>query len=120
MRASAEHELAGRPADAARALEAALRARTDDGPVRLALGKLLARHGRTEAAVKALQALAAATSERDQGLPLLARCLVELGLEDAARSVREEMRARDVVDVAAEIARPRSASRACCSSVATG
>jgi serine/threonine-protein kinase len=106
VRASGEHELAGRPAEGARVLEAALRARPDDGPARLALGKLLAKHGRTEAAVKALQALAAATPDRDRGLPLLARCLAELGLEDAARSVREEMRARGVADVAAEVAPP--------------
>lgn len=106
VRSAAEHELAGRPADGARALEAALRARPDDGAARLALGKLLARHGRTEAAVKALQALSAETPERDQGLPLLARCLAELGLEDAARSVREEMRSRGVEDTAVEASPP--------------
>jgi hypothetical protein len=84
---------AGRPADGARALEAALRRRPDDEDARLDLGRLLARHGRSEAAVRALQKLAPEGRARRQGLPLLARCLAELGLEDAAKSAREEMAA---------------------------
>jgi serine/threonine-protein kinase len=84
-------ELAGRPADAARALEAALRMRASDAIARLELGRLLARHGRTEAAAKTLQALDPSAPERAEALPLLRRCLVELGLEEAARTLREEM-----------------------------
>jgi serine/threonine-protein kinase len=90
-RAAACFERAGRPAEGARALEAALRRDADDHEARVLLGRLLARHGRTEAAVRALQKLPAGSPERASALPLLARCFTELGLEDAARSAREEM-----------------------------
>jgi serine/threonine protein kinase len=90
-RAARSLELAGRPADGARALEAALRARPDDAACRYELGRLLARHGRTEAAVKALQQLPPEALERRRALPLLRRCLVELGLDEAARTLRDEM-----------------------------
>ncbi|WP_437778564.1 protein kinase domain-containing protein [Sorangium sp. So ce1097] len=90
-RAAESFELAGRPADGARVLEAALRRRPDDAAAWLALGELLARHGRTEAAVRALQRLPTDAPERARALPLLSRCLSELGLEDAARTVREEL-----------------------------
>lgn len=90
-RAAAAFERAGRAADGARVLEAALRARPGDAEARLTLARLLARHGRTEAAVKALQQLDASAPERLRGLPLLARSLDQLGLEEAARSVRDEM-----------------------------
>jgi serine/threonine-protein kinase len=111
--AARELELAGRPADAARALEAALRVRPNDAAARLALGRLLARHGRTEAAVKALQALDPAAPERAQALPLLRRCLVELGLEDAARTLRDEMKALGFAeDAPASDPVPRPASAA--------
>ncbi|MGK3984651.1 protein kinase [Sorangium sp. So ce136] len=90
-RAAESFELAGRPADGARVLEAALRRRPDDAASWLALGELLARHGRTEAAVRALQQLPPSAAERARALPLLCRCLSELGLEDAARTVRDEL-----------------------------
>lgn len=90
-RAAACFERANRPADGARALEAALRRRPDDDGVRLDLGRLLAKHGRTEAAVRALQQLAPTSLERQAALPLLARCLTELGFEDGAKRAREEM-----------------------------
>lgn len=90
-RSARSFELAGRPADGARALEAALRMRPSDAEARLELGRLLARHGRTEAAVKALQLLDPEAPERARALPLLRRCLVELGLEEAARTLRDEM-----------------------------
>ncbi|EYF06291.1 protein kinase domain-containing protein [Chondromyces apiculatus] len=96
--AAACFDRGGRPADGARALEAALRQHADDHPVRLALGQLLARHGRTEAAVRVLQQLPPDTPERDRALPLLARSLVALGLDDAARTVRDEARRRGVPD----------------------
>ncbi|WP_433930671.1 protein kinase [Sorangium cellulosum] len=90
-RAAESFELAGRPADGARVLEAALRRRPDDAAAWLALGELLARHGRAEAAVRALQRLPPDAAERARALPLLCRCLSELGLEDAARTVRDEI-----------------------------
>ncbi|WP_437723301.1 protein kinase domain-containing protein [Sorangium sp. So ce861] len=90
-RAAESFELAGRPADGARVLEASLRRRPGDAAAWLALGELLARHGRTEAAVRALQHLPPSSAERARALPLLRRCLSELGLEDAARTVRDEL-----------------------------
>ncbi len=89
--AAQSFERAGRPADGARVLEAALRVRPNNAACRYELGRLLARHGRTEAAVKTLQLLEPDTPERRRSLPLLRRCLVELGLEEAARTLREEM-----------------------------
>lgn len=104
-------EGAGKPADAARTLEATLRSRPQDAAVRVALGKLLARHGRTEAAVRALQKLDDGP-ERRSALPLLARLLVELGFEDAARAVRDEIAAKGIVEEAPSSARPaRPSSR---------
>ena len=99
VRAARSLELAGRPADGARALEAALRLRPTDAACRLELGRLLARHSRTESAVKALQQLDPASPERVQSLPLLRRCLVEIGLEEAARTLREEMDRHGIADV---------------------
>ena len=84
VRAARSLELAGRPADAT---------------CRLELGRLLARHSRTEAAVKTLQQLDPASPERVQSLPLLRRCLVEIGLEEAARTLREEMDRHGIADV---------------------
>jgi eukaryotic-like serine/threonine-protein kinase len=98
--AARSFDRAGMPADGARALEAALRMRPSDGAARLELGRLLARHGRTEAAVRALQALDPAAPERALALPLLGRCLVELGLEEAARTLREEMDRLGIADEA--------------------
>jgi serine/threonine-protein kinase len=90
-RAATCFERAGSPADAARALEAGLRLRPKEDALRLALGKLLARHGRTEAAVKALQLIAPDAPEHALALPLLARSLDELGFDEAARDVRAEL-----------------------------
>jgi serine/threonine-protein kinase len=98
-RAARSLELAGRAADGARALEAALRLRPGDAACRLELGRLLARHSRTEAAVKTLQQLDPASPERAQSLPLLRRCLVELGLDEAARTLRDEMDRHGIADV---------------------
>jgi serine/threonine-protein kinase len=91
LRAAECYEKAGRPADGARALEASLRLRPSDRKLRLELARLLARHGRSEAAVKTLQQLDIGSEERAASLPLLARLLAELGLEEAARNVKNEM-----------------------------
>lgn len=100
VHAASAFERAGRPVDGARALEAALRARPQDQAARLALGRLLLRHGRTEVAVRALQQLEPGTPERASALPLLKRALAELGLEDASRTLAEEMTKLGVDDVA--------------------
>ncbi len=102
IRAAACFDAAGRPAAGARALDAAIRLRETDGEARLALGRLLSRHWRTEAAVKSLQQIAQKLPERGPSLPLLRRCLVELGLEEAARSVEVEMKALGVAEEAIE------------------
>jgi len=91
LSAAESFEQAGKPADAARALEAAIRRRPEEAAPRLALGALLARHGRTEGAIKALQQIEPAAPERAKALPLLARCFEEIGLHEAAREAREEM-----------------------------
>ncbi len=101
VRASACFEKAGRPADGARALEAAIRRAPERAEQHLALGRLLARHGKLEAAARALQQIDHAAPERVQALPELFRCLESLALHEAAREVREEMRARGIDEVAA-------------------
>lgn len=89
--AAQSFDLAGRPAEGARALEGAIRRHPNDDAARLALGRLLARHGRTEAALKALQALAPEGPERREALPVMARCLADLGLDAAATALHQEM-----------------------------
>jgi len=85
-------ERAGRPGDGARVLDTALREDPDDHPTRLVLAELLARHGRVEGAVRALQQLPIGSLERRVGLPLLGRSLRAIGLDEAARAVDEEAR----------------------------
>ncbi len=104
VRASACFEKAGRPADGARALEAAIRRAPERAEQHLALGRLLARHGKLEAAARALQQIDHGAPERVQALPELFRCLESLALHEAAREVREEMRARGIDEVAAAAA----------------
>ncbi len=91
-RAALAFERAGKPAEGARALERALRDDSGNDALRLALAELLARHGRLEPAVRALQAIRAGTEERARALPLLARTLASLGLTEAAREVEGEMK----------------------------
>lgn len=90
-RAAAAFELAGKPADGARALEKAIRADGGNESARLALARLLARHGRTEPAVKTIQAMRVGSKERRLALPLLARSLRALGLAEAALEIEKEM-----------------------------
>jgi eukaryotic-like serine/threonine-protein kinase len=102
--AAENFERAGKPADAAKALEASLRRNPDDAAVRLALGALLARHGRVEQAIKTLQQIAPSAPERWTALPLLARAFEQTGLVDAAREAREEMQRLGIAnDVAAPL-----------------
>lgn len=96
--AAACFERAGRPADGARALEAAIRRFPEREDQRLALGRLLARHGKIEAAVRALQQISPSCPERALALPDLFRGLESLGLHEAAREVRDEMRALGIDD----------------------
>lgn len=107
VRAAAAFERAGRPADGARALEAAIRRHPERDDHRLALGRLLARHGKLEGAVRALQQIDPRSPERAAALPDLFRCLESLNLHEAAREVRDEMRALGIDEAAASSA-PRS------------
>jgi serine/threonine protein kinase len=84
-------ERAGKPAEAAKTLETALRRNPQNAAALLALGALLARHGRVEKAIKALQQIDVSAPERWTALPLLARAFEQTGLLDAAREAREEM-----------------------------
>jgi serine/threonine-protein kinase len=96
--AARSYDRAGKPAEGARALEAALKTRPAAGALRLELGRLLARHGRVEAAAKALQQIAIDSPDHARSLPLLCRCLRELSLEEAAHAVELEMKQLGVAD----------------------
>jgi len=91
LEAAESFERASKPAEAAKALEGALRRNADDAAARLALGALLARHGRIEQAIKTLQQIDPSTPERWTALPILARAFEQTGLMDAAREARNEM-----------------------------
>ncbi len=91
LRASTAYERADRLGDAAHVLERAIRDEPGDERARLALAKLLARHGRTEAAVKTIQAMRVGSPERRQALPLLARSLRAIGLPEAAAEIEREI-----------------------------
>lgn len=105
-------ERGGKPADGARVIERALRDDPRADHLRRALAELLLRHGRTEPAVRVLQAMHAG-EERDRALPLLARSLRAMGLIEAAAQVDREIDA-DAAPPPSEPARsrPRVAERA--------
>lgn len=91
IRAARAYEQAGKPAEGAKALERAVKDDASNDKARLELARLLARHGRTEGAVKAIQAMRHGTQERRVALPLLARSLRALGLAEAALEIEEEL-----------------------------
>lgn len=91
IRAARAFEQAGKPAEGAKALERALKDDPTNEKARLELARLLARHGRTEAAVKAIQAMRHGTQERRVALPLLARSLRALALVEAAIEIEKEL-----------------------------
>jgi serine/threonine-protein kinase len=87
-------EESGDPAGAARVLEAALRRRPQAWDVATALGSLLSRYGKHEAAVRALQRVPAEVPQRREALVHLASSLAHLGLERAAADATAELEAR--------------------------
>ncbi len=87
LRAGAAFEAAGDPTGAARALSAAHRRRPGDAAVALALGTLLARGGRFEAAARVLQAIEGDQPEAAEARALLAHALERLGLREASASL---------------------------------
>ena len=91
VRAAGLMEAGGDPAAAARILEAALRREPRSWGIAAALGTLLARFGKHEAAVRVLQRIPLAAPERHQALAPLARALERLGLSGAAAGATAEL-----------------------------
>ena len=93
-RAAELWERLGEPANAARELERAIaRGGSARDAWALDLGRLLLRHGRHEAAVRALQSIEVGRPERSMALSELARAFDALGLEVAAADARRELEA---------------------------
>jgi eukaryotic-like serine/threonine-protein kinase len=92
LRAAALLERAGDVIGAARSLEAAVR-REPRPDAQLALGDLLLRYGKTEAAVRSLQRVPTTAPERRRALTLLARAFDALGLARARVETETELAA---------------------------
>ena len=93
LRAAELLEETGDPAEAARVLEAALKRDRQAWRARVALGALLVRFGKDEAAVRVLQQVPAAVPERRAALVLLIEALDRLELASAARDAASELAA---------------------------
>ena len=91
VRAAKIFEARSEPVEAARVLETAIRKRPDDWAASAALGALLLRYGKIEAAVRALQTIPKSARERRAALVSLALALEKLGLETAAKEARAEL-----------------------------
>ena len=90
VRAAAIFERMGDVVRAARVLETALR-RDPTDEAALALGRLLARHQKSEAAVRTLQKISRESRLRRAALTVLAACFRQLGLGRAAVEAEEEL-----------------------------
>jgi hypothetical protein len=90
-RAAELMETVGDPVAAARILEAALRREPRSWAIAAALGLLLARFGKHEAAVRVLQRIPVDAPERHAALGPLARALEHLGLSGAAAGAAAEL-----------------------------
>lgn len=77
------HEAAGDVVGAAKALEAQIRRDPGNAAILVALGSLLHRFGKTDAAVRALQKVPASAPERRAALSILVEALGRLGLGQA-------------------------------------
>jgi tetratricopeptide (TPR) repeat protein len=95
------HEKLNDVLGAARVLETELRRAPEHGAVRLALGELLLRYGKTEAAVRTLQRVGPGMEQRTRALALLVPALEALGLPQAAAEAKQELDQRDDVASAA-------------------
>lgn len=93
VRASELLDRLGNPVNAARVLESALRRSPRDGRAAVALGSLLLRFHKDEAAARALQRVTAGSPERRDAVPLLASALTRMGLRVAAAEVASEQAA---------------------------
>jgi serine/threonine-protein kinase len=91
VRAAALLERARDVVGAARVLEAALRREPTRWPLHVALGALLLRYGKLEAAVRTLQKVAPEAPERRDALTHLAEALGRLGLDQARHEALREL-----------------------------
>jgi serine/threonine-protein kinase len=91
LRAAELLERARDPAGAARVLEAAVRSDRDAWPAAVALGELLARFGKDEAAVRVLQQVPAGDPKRRAALDRMIPALERLGLDRAAEVAAAEL-----------------------------
>ncbi|MCL2450169.1 MAG: protein kinase, partial [Polyangiaceae bacterium] len=91
LRAAAILEERGDVIRAARVLDAALRRDANAAPVAVALGALLARLGKDEAAVRCLQRVPQGAPARGDALPHLIAALARLGLLHASNEAAAEL-----------------------------
>ncbi|WP_394839939.1 protein kinase [Pendulispora rubella] len=103
----AAHDVVG----AARVLETAIRRAPLHWPNQLALGGLLVRYGKAQAAARTLQGIPPDAAERLPALHLLVRALEQLGLEQAAAEAKRELVAMGGAPASEEPAAPIRASR---------
>ncbi|MBW2457311.1 MAG: protein kinase [Deltaproteobacteria bacterium] len=105
------YDQAGEPAQAARLLEAALREQSDTAPdeLRVALGELYARHGKHQAAVRALQQVGRDSPWRAAALPTLALSLEQVGLRQALVDLEPELKRHGVTADGAAPSHPSEA-----------
>lgn len=93
IRASALLEAEGDVVGAARVLEAQVRREPGRSPLLVALGGLLLRYGKTDAAVRSLQKVKTGDPERRAALSLLVTALERLGLAQARVEADQELTA---------------------------
>ncbi len=93
IRAAQRFERAGQPALAARVLESHLRRDPGAGAAAVALGELLLRFGKDEAALRVLQRVPPLAPERRAALTLLVGALQRLGLSSAGADTATELAA---------------------------
>jgi serine/threonine-protein kinase len=93
VRAAAIYERGNDPVAASKALEAALRRDPKQHAARVALGNLLVKYGKYEAAVRALQHVPRESPSRRDALPSLACALGALGLAEAEGEATRELAA---------------------------
>jgi eukaryotic-like serine/threonine-protein kinase len=86
-------EAGGEPAFASGVLESAARLEPDRHELHVALGELLLRYGKTEAAVRALQKVPEQSPERRAALTYLAPALERLGYHDASDEAASKLAA---------------------------
>jgi eukaryotic-like serine/threonine-protein kinase len=91
LRAAELLERAGNPGAAAKVLEGAIRHAPEAWPMFVALGSLLARFGKHEAAVRTLQRVPPDAPDRGEALALLVPALQRIGLSRAASEAATEL-----------------------------